>query len=115
MVADCLFCRIIAGEFGTEFVAENDHAVAFHDIHPQAPVHLLVVPKHHVAAFRSLNELDSTERAGMFALIDEVARRAGIDQGGYRVVTNDGPDAGQTVFHLHWHVLGGKPLTGGFA
>lgn len=115
MSADCLFCRIIAGEFGTEFVAENDHAVAFRDIHPQAPVHVLVVPKQHVAAFRSRGELDAAAAAGMFALIDEVAKREGIDQGGYRLVTNDGPDAGQTVFHLHWHVLGGKPLTGGFA
>ena len=114
MPADCLFCRIIAGEFGTEFVAENDHAVAFRDIHPQAPVHVLVVPKQHVAAFRSLGELDAAGRAGMFALIDEVVTREGIDQGGYRLVTNDGPDAGQTVFHLHWHLLGGKRLSDGF-
>jgi histidine triad (HIT) family protein len=115
MQSDCLFCRIVGGEFGTEFVAENDHAVAFRDINPQAPVHLLVVPRQHVSALRDFGELNDEALKGMLALSVNAARAEGIDQGGYRLVTNDGPDAGQTVFHLHWHLLGGAKLKDGFA
>jgi len=106
----CIFCRIVRGEFGTEFVAETEAAVAFRDIQPQAPTHLLVVPRRHVTALRELGP-DQTALAGeLLGLAAKAAREAGLHDGGYRVVINDGPDAGQTVFHLHLHVLGGKKL-----
>ncbi len=107
---DCIFCRIARGELGTEFVAESEHAVAFRDLHPQAPTHVLVVPRHHLAGLRDLGVEDAGLAGELLGLATEVARREGIVDGGYRVLTNDGPDAGQTVFHLHFHVLGGRRL-----
>ena len=108
MDENCIFCRIAAGELGTEFVAQSEHAVAFDDIAPAAPVHVLIVPKRHIA---SLRELDDPELASeLLALASQVASQKGLLDGGYRVVTNDGPEAGQTVFHLHFHVLGGQNL-----
>ena len=111
--ADCIFCRIARGELGTEFVAESEHAVAFRDLHPQAPTHVLIVPRRHVAGLRDLGAEDATLVADALRLAVEVARRERLLDGGYRVLTNDGPDAGQTVFHLHFHVLGGRPLREG--
>jgi histidine triad (HIT) family protein len=107
---DCVFCRIVRGEFGTAFVAESEGAVAFRDLHPQAPTHVLVVPRRHIAALRDLGPDDAGLAAELLRLAVEVARQEGITEGGYRVLTNDGPDAGQTVFHLHLHVLGGRPM-----
>jgi histidine triad (HIT) family protein len=107
---ECIFCRIADGAFGTEFVAENEHAVAFRDIQPQAPSHVLVVPRRHVSGLRDLEPEDGDMTVGVLQLAREVARREGLLEGGYRVITNDGPDAGQTVFHLHFHVLGGRKL-----
>jgi histidine triad (HIT) family protein len=105
---NCIFCRIAGGELGTEFVAKSEHAVAFDDIAPAAPVHVLIVPKRHID---SLRDLDDPALAGeLLALASQVASRKGLLEGGYRVVTNDGPEAGQTVFHLHFHVLGGQKL-----
>ena len=112
----CVFCRIVRGDFGTEFVAESEQAVAFRDLHPQAPTHVLVVPRRHVSALRELTPSDAPLAAELLLLAAEVARREGLmDGGGYRVLINDGPDAGQTVFHLHLHVLGGRPLSVGLA
>ncbi|MDQ3695852.1 MAG: histidine triad nucleotide-binding protein [Chloroflexota bacterium] len=109
---DCIFCRIVRGELGTTLVAENEHAVAIRDLSPQAPTHVLVVPRKHIAALRAADEDDAPIVAGAMALAVEVARHEGLlDGGGYRVVTNDGEDAGQTVFHIHFHVLGGHQLT----
>lgn len=106
----CIFCRIANGEMGTEFVAQSEHAVAFDDIAPTAPVHMLVVPKRHV---RSLRELDDpTIASDLLALATKVAEQRGLYDIGYRVVTNDGEGAGQSVFHLHFHVLGGQRLGG---
>jgi histidine triad (HIT) family protein len=107
---ECLFCKIADGAFGTEFVAENDHAVAFRDIQPQAPTHVLVVPRKHVAGLRDLDPEDGEMAVAVLQLARQVARQEGLLDGGYRVITNDGSDAGQTVFHLHFHVLGGKRL-----
>ena len=99
---DCIFCKIINGEFGTEFVYENEHLVVFKDIHPKAPVHLLVVPKLHVA---SLNELDDRELlAELMIGVKEVTKKIGLKS--YRTQINTGKEAGQEVFHLHIHVLG---------
>ncbi len=113
--ASCLFCRIVRGELGTEFVAETASAVAFRDLHPQAPVHLLVVPRRHIAQLRDVED-DQTALAGeLLRLAASVAGQEGLFAGGYRVVLNDGLDAGQTIFHVHLHVLGGTKLSTGFA
>lgn len=102
MSEDCIFCKIINGEFGTEFVLENEYAVVFKDINPKAPVHLLVVPKLHV---ESLNELDDKELLGELMLtVKQAAKIAGLKS--YRTQINTGKEAGQEVFHLHIHVLG---------
>lgn len=107
----CIFCKIIRGDFGTAFVAESEHGVAFRDIEPKAPTHVLVVPRTHVSG---LSELTNAEiAADLLRLAAEVARIQGIVESGYRVTTNEGPHAGQTVFHLHFHVMGGQRLTAG--
>ena len=114
MADQCIFCKIASGEIPVEFVAQNEHAVAFRDIEPKAPVHVLIVPRTHVAGFHEIASMPAATTQSMLELIDEVAKGQGIAESGYRVVTNVGPDAGQTVFHLHWHLLGGTQL-GGFA
>ena len=108
MDENCIFCRIVNGQLGTTFVAESANAVAFDDIEPSAPVHVLIVPKQHIGGLRDLN--DPQLAAELLDLAKQVATERGLLEGGYRVITNDGPDGGQTVFHLHLHVLGGKRL-----
>jgi histidine triad (HIT) family protein len=110
---DCIFCRIARGELGTEFVAESEHNVAFRDLQPQAPVHILVVPRRHFTSLREVGAEDQHVTADALALASRVAEERGLYDGGYRVITNDGPDAGQTVWHLHFHVLGGAKLQAG--
>lgn len=110
MSADCLFCKIVRGEIPAAKVFENEHVVAFKDINPQAPVHLLVIPKKHIPAVHQLTAGDAALMGPVFDAIQRVAEQAGVAETGYRVVTNNGPDAGQVVFHLHFHVLGGKSL-----
>lgn len=110
---DCIFCRIVRGELGTEFVAESEHNVAFRDLQPQAPVHVLIVPRKHVAALRAIEAGDGAMTADALSLAVRVAAAQGLMQGGYRVITNDGEDAGQTVSHLHFHLLGGGKLQAG--
>jgi histidine triad (HIT) family protein len=110
---DCIFCRIVRGELGTEFVAESEHNVAFRDLHPQAPVHVLIVPRRHFAALRDVSSGDWHVTADALSLATRVAAEHGLYNGGYRVITNDGPDAGQTVPHLHFHLLGGGTLQAG--
>ena len=108
MAEDCLFCRIIAGNIPAKIVAENSHCVAFRDIDPQAPTHVVIVPREHVA---SLNEAKDASMIGELALLaSEIARREGIAERGYRTVVNTNADAGQTVFHLHLHLIGGRPM-----
>jgi histidine triad (HIT) family protein len=105
---DCLFCRIVRKEIPARLAAETDHCVAFHDIDPKAPVHVLVIPREHVA---SLSEAKDPAVIGRLALLAaEIAEREGIAEGGYRTVINTNADAGQTVFHLHLHLLGGRRL-----
>jgi histidine triad (HIT) family protein len=110
-MADCLFCKIINRDIPASIVYEDDHVLAFNDINPQAPTHVLVVPKRHIA---SLNDL----AAGDDPIVGELVRRAaaiaadrGISAGGFRAVFNTNRDAGQTVFHIHLHLLGGRRLT----
>jgi histidine triad (HIT) family protein len=105
---DCVFCRIVRGELPSRRVYEDDDAVAFADIAPQAPTHVLIVPRRHVA---SLDELDDPALAGRL-LVRAAALAASLGlKGGYRVVVNTGPDGGQTVGHLHLHLLGGRAMT----
>ena len=102
-MTDCIFCKIIAGEFGTEFVYENEYAVVFKDINPKADIHLLVVPREHV---ESLNELDDEKLLGKLMMtVKEATKKLGIKS--YRTVINTGKEAGQEVFHLHIHILSG--------
>lgn len=108
-MADCLFCRIVSGEIPAKVVKRTADAVAFHDIDPKAPVHVLVIPTRHVAAVRDTAGADGEALLGrLLAFSAEVAADLGLDTGGYRVVTNTGPDAGQSVDHLHFHILGGR-------
>jgi histidine triad (HIT) family protein len=107
---DCIFCRIAAGEFGTEFVRETDQVVAFNDLSPQADTHVLVIPRRHVSSIDAVVREDDALLGELFAVALAVARDRGIDASGYRLLTNHGEDAGQTVFHLHLHLLGGNAL-----
>ena len=108
-MSDCLFCRIVAGEVPATVVAETERTLAFRDISPQAPTHVLVVPRDHHADLAACAHADPALLADLLGAAADVARQEGLD-GGYRVLTNTGADAGQTVHHLHLHVLGGRPL-----
>jgi histidine triad (HIT) family protein len=109
-MSDCLFCSIVAGDVPSDVVVDRGGVFAFRDINPQAPTHILIIPKKHVG---DISELDAESGPILGALIEtanELARSEGIADSGYRVVANVGPDAGQTVFHLHLHLLGGRPM-----
>lgn len=109
MSESCIFCRIAAGEIPTKLVAETHEAVAFHDVNPQAPVHVLVIPRQHLT---SLATAEDEELLGqLLMLAAKVARTEGISESGYRVVANTGSDGGQSVDHLHFHVMGGRRMT----
>ena len=103
----CLFCKLVNGEIPSNKVLEDEHFIAFHDINPIAPVHLLIIPKVHVEKFQ---EVTPEMMATMTAFIQEVAKKMGLDESGYRLVTNNGEDGGQEVLHLHFHLLGGARL-----
>ena len=107
---DCLFCKIIAGEIPSKKAYEDADMYAFYDIAPQAPVHILVIPKEHIPSVDGVNAENSAVVAKIFAKIPQIAKEAGIVNG-YRVVTNCGDDACQSVKHLHFHILGGAQLT----
>ena len=108
MADTCLFCRIVRKEIPATLVAETDDCVAFRDINPQAPTHVLVIPREHMP---SLNDATDPALVGRLALVAaDIARREGIAESGYRTVINTNSDAGQTVFHIHLHLLGGRPM-----
>ena len=107
---DCIFCKIVRGEIPSSRIAENERAIAFDDIDPKTPVHMLVIPKAHIPALHDASENDRDLLADCLLLCNQVARSKGIAQSGYRVMTNDGSDGGQEVQHLHFHVLGGRKL-----
>ncbi|HUR14003.1 MAG TPA: histidine triad nucleotide-binding protein [Mycobacteriales bacterium] len=108
-MADCLFCKIVAGEVPSTKVLETERALAFHDIAPHAPTHVLVVPKDHHVDLSALLDADPELLTDLFAAAVAVAQQEGLT-GGYRLLANTGPDSGQTVFHVHVHVLGGKVM-----
>jgi len=110
--ADCIFCRIVSGDIPATIVKRTEHAVAFRDLDPKAPVHVLIVPTTHLAAARDAKGRDGEELLGrLVAFATRVATDLGLDAGGYRIVANTGADGGQSVFHFHLHLLGGRKLT----
>ena len=111
MPTDCLFCRIASGEIPAKLVKQTDQMVAFHDLGPQAPVHVLVIPTKHFTAARDATGPDGEALLGrLLAFSTQVATELGLDAGGYRIVANTGRDGGQSVFHLHLHLLGGRHM-----
>ena len=108
-MSDCLFCKIVAGDIPSTKVYEDEKILAFRDIAPQAPCHVLVIPKAHIADVNGINPENSAVVAHIFQVIPQIAKAEGLENG-YRVVSNCGADAGQTVQHLHFHILGGKQL-----
>jgi histidine triad (HIT) family protein len=109
-VANCLFCKIAAGEIPAAFVHQDEHLIAFKDINPQAPMHVLVVPRRHIATMNDLSESDDQLVGEMIRRAAAIARAHGHADRGYRTVFNCNPDAGQTVFHIHLHVIGGRGM-----
>ena len=107
---NCLFCKIVAGEIPSTKVYEDEKVLAFRDIAPMAPTHILVIPKTHIGSVAEITEANSAVVAHIFTVIPQIAKAEGLDSG-YRVVSNCGSDAGQTVPHLHFHILGGRVLT----
>jgi len=109
-MSDCLFCKIAKGEIPSNKVYEDEKILAFHDISPEAPVHILIIPKEHIGCVNDINVENSSIVAHIFATIPELVKKLGIANSGYRVVTNTLEHGGQTVPHLHFHLLGGRNL-----
>ena len=109
-MSDCIFCKIVNKEVPTNFIYEDEEIVAFNDINPQAPIHILVIPKKHISSLVELNKNDDNLIGRIFGVINEIAKKEKIDKSGFRVIMNCGEDAGQEVKHLHFHILAGKKL-----
>jgi histidine triad (HIT) family protein len=110
MAGECLFCEMAAGRIGVDKLYDRAGVFAIRDINPRAPVHVLVIPKRHVSMVSDLEQADAPLLGEMFAAANEVARSEGLDRSGYRCAINVGADAGQSVYHIHMHVLGGRKL-----
>ena len=108
---DCLFCKIVAGDIPADIVIENDDVVAFRDINPQAPTHVLIIPRRHISTINDLDEGDEQIVGKLFLAARDIAAAEGIADAGYRVVMNCNAAAGQTVFHIHLHLLGGREFS----
>lgn len=106
----CIFCRIAAREIPAEILRESDRVVAFRDLDPKAPTHVLLIPKEHVVSLADVGDDHGAMLADIVQAATHLARTEGIDESGWRLVSNVGPDAGQSVFHLHFHLLGGRPM-----
>ena len=109
-MADCLFCKIATKELASDIVAESEQVLAFRDINPTARTHVLVIPKRHIGSIDEVTQDDGELLADIFETIRSIADREGLERG-YRVVTNVGPDAGQSVHHLHFHLIGGRSMS----
>jgi histidine triad (HIT) family protein len=108
---DCLFCRIVDGDLSADIVYENDSLVAFRDIDPKAPTHILLIPRRHIATMNDLQEGDIALTGELFTTAARIAAEEGLAEDGYRVVMNCNEAAGQSVFHIHLHLMGGRPMT----
>jgi histidine triad (HIT) family protein len=111
-MSDCIFCRIADGEIPARSVAADGEFLAFEDLHPLAPVHLLVIPRRHVASLDDVEGLGTDGAGRLLKFIAATARAVGVAETGYRLISNTGPDPGQEVMHLHFHIIGGAPLGG---
>jgi histidine triad (HIT) family protein len=107
---DCFFCKFVSKQIPTRVVFEDDSCLAFEDINPKAPVHVLIIPKKHIDSINEMSEVDEKALGHLTFVARQIARQKGIDQSGYRAVMNTGPDAGQSVFHVHLHLMGGRPM-----
>ena len=107
---DCIFCRIISGDIPSDILYQDEQVVAFRDITPKAPVHLLLVPRKHIESLAELSEDEASIMGHLMAVANRLAREAGISDKGYRLVVNSGPEGGQEVPHLHLHLLGGRQM-----
>ncbi len=110
MCNSCIFCKIASKQIPTKVVLEEDDLIAFHDTNPQAPTHVLIIPKKHISGLREAAREDAEILGHLLLAVRKVAAATGIEESGFRTVVNSGPNAGQTVFHLHVHVLGGRPM-----
>lgn len=108
--ADCLFCKIVAGDIPAEIIYESESAIAFRDINPQAPTHVLIIPRQHIATINDLDEGDESTVGHLYMAAKAIAAAEGLADDGYRVVMNCNEGAGQTVFHIHLHLVGGRTL-----
>ena len=111
VVENCLFCKIAEGQIPAKIIYQDEDVVAFEDINPQAPHHILLIPRRHIASMSDLTLEDGPMLALLFVTADRLAKKLGLGERGYRFVTNVGPDAGQAVFHLHFHLLGGRKFS----
>lgn len=107
---NCIFCRIVKGEIPSKKVYEDDHVLAFHDIAPQAPIHILIIPKKHFSTILDIEETDKSLIGHIFTVANRIAKEQGFSDRGFRIVTNCNSDGGQTVFHLHFHLLAGRQM-----
>lgn len=110
MEETCIFCRIVSGSIPARLAHEDDLTIAFHDVDPRAPVHVLIIPRRHVTAVDQMNDGDADVMGRLFLVARSLARELGVADSGYRLVVNNGKDAGQSVDHVHMHLLGGRPL-----
>ncbi len=109
-MSDCIFCKIIKGEIPSTNVYQDEHVTAFRDINPAAPTHILIVPNKHIESVNFIIPDDEALIGKLFAVAKQLAEKEGVSESGYRLVVNTGAEAGQTVFHLHMHLLGGRPM-----
>jgi histidine triad (HIT) family protein len=110
-MTDCLFCKIREGEIPADIVFENDDVLAFNDVNPQAPVHLLIIPKQHISTVNDVTDEDQVLMGKLFSAAKTIAEQKGVSDEGYRLVVNCNEKAGQTVFHIHMHLLAGRAMT----
>lgn len=109
-MSDCIFCRIVERTLPSRVVHEDDQAIAFEDVNPQAPVHILIIPRRHVASLEELSVADASLLGHLMLTSARIAKQKGLAESGHRLVVNTGREGGQTVFHLHLHLLGGRPM-----
>lgn len=107
---DCIFCKIIKGEIPSEKVYEDDEVLAFKDIQPAAPIHVLVIPKKHITNLMEISNEDSELMGKIVVVMQKIAKQLGVDEKGFRIISNCGPDSGQEVMHLHFHLLAGRTM-----
>lgn len=109
-MSDCIFCKIINGEIPTDIIYEDEDFIAFHDINPQAKIHVLIIPKQHIATYMDVTGADLPLIGRLHVAIQNIAQQLGVDESGFRVINNCRADGGQVVFHLHYHLLAGEKL-----